>query len=412
MDNPPIIKETPSPALAPGAGGPWLAYPVQRPLRLDALNPGGLPDSNGPFDLTVIVPAYNVARYLTKCLASIVTAPGLRLQLIVINDGSADDTLKVALDFARGRPDLACFVLDQENRGLSAARNLGIDLAQGEFLCFLDSDDFFAPNPLPAALALARTHDLDLVLFRTLIFDERRLEFWPFYDAETWLRLLGPRHYAILNGRNVPDLLLLEPNANTRIVRTSFMRRAGIRYPGGLHYEDVAVHVQQTMGARRLGLLGSLGYVYRVGRPGKITDERSQRRFDVIVTAAQAIEQARSMDLSPFHGGCLLASLTRIVCWCGANVRLADRQLFFSQAAKAFAAAPPQWMKKAILFPAVEERMRIRLLALVRGDVERLCADSMGRPLRWPLRETLRRGRYGSLARAAWRERILGRRRR
>ena len=94
--------------------------------------------------ISVIVPVYNVAPYLLRCLDSLKSQSYRHLELILIDDGSTDDSGIICDDFAR--TDSRAIVIHQPNAGLSAARNSGLKIAKGEYVTFVDSDDFVAPG--------------------------------------------------------------------------------------------------------------------------------------------------------------------------------------------------------------------------------------------------------------------------
>lgn len=96
-------------------------------------------------DLSIIIPVYNTSQYLFKCLDSVLKNVGDSIEVIVINDGSIDDSEAVILSFKDRFPDNLKYYY-KENGGLSSARNLGIDMASGKFLAFIDSDDWVEPN--------------------------------------------------------------------------------------------------------------------------------------------------------------------------------------------------------------------------------------------------------------------------
>ncbi len=90
--------------------------------------------------VSIIVPVYNTEKYLRKCLISLVNQTLHDIEIICVNDGSTDNSLAVLNEFAK--KDARIKVIDKENEGQSAARNLAIQQAQGEFLGFVDSDDW------------------------------------------------------------------------------------------------------------------------------------------------------------------------------------------------------------------------------------------------------------------------------
>ena len=101
--------------------------------------------------LSIVIPVYNVEKYLAKCLDSVIF-PGLdSYEVIVVNDGSTDGSGTIAADYAARYPSLLRLI-EQENGGLGAARNTGLEAARGEFVCFLDSDDWLRENAVPEML--------------------------------------------------------------------------------------------------------------------------------------------------------------------------------------------------------------------------------------------------------------------
>lgn len=113
--------------------------------------------------ISVIVPVYNVEQYLEQCIDSIVNQTYRDLEIILVNDGSSDGSAKICDDFAH--KDNRIIVIHQQNGGVSSARNRGIKSATGDFLAFVDSDDWLLPNMYEKMSAVLQTHpDTDFVL--------------------------------------------------------------------------------------------------------------------------------------------------------------------------------------------------------------------------------------------------------
>ena len=118
--------------------------------------------------LSVIIPVYNVEAYVGKTLESVfhTTASSDDFEVIVVNDGTKDGSMKVVRQFA-DRPNLT--ILEQENQGLSAARMKGCSVAGGEYLWFVDSDDYLVEDGVGKVLALLRSHsDAEVLMFPLL----------------------------------------------------------------------------------------------------------------------------------------------------------------------------------------------------------------------------------------------------
>ena len=93
--------------------------------------------------ISIIVPVYNVSEYLPRCLDSLINQTYKNIEIILVNDGSTDNSLEICKKYAE--KDLRIKVIDKENGGISSARNTGIAEASGEWIGFVDSDDYIEP---------------------------------------------------------------------------------------------------------------------------------------------------------------------------------------------------------------------------------------------------------------------------
>ena len=115
----------------------------------------------GGYDLSIIIPAYNTATYLERCINSILEQnSGYSVQCIVINDGSTDNSESVLARYVANRDFV---IINQENKGVSIARNIGIDVASGRYIMFIDSDDRLATDAIKKLLDMAFKYDADVV---------------------------------------------------------------------------------------------------------------------------------------------------------------------------------------------------------------------------------------------------------
>ena len=114
-------------------------------------------------EVSVIVPVYNVRKFLPACVASVRGQTMKDLELILVDDGSTDGSGELC--DALAKKDARIRVLHTENGGQGRARNLGLDIARGEYVAFVDADDAATPEMLAAALAQARQENADMVVF-------------------------------------------------------------------------------------------------------------------------------------------------------------------------------------------------------------------------------------------------------
>lgn len=112
--------------------------------------------------VSVIVPVFKVEAYLANCIESIINQTYGNLEIILVDDGSPDRCPQICDEY-EARDD-RIRVIHKNNRGLSSARNAGLDIANGDFICFIDSDDFIAPNYVETLLTLQRKNNADLVI--------------------------------------------------------------------------------------------------------------------------------------------------------------------------------------------------------------------------------------------------------
>ncbi len=117
--------------------------------------------------ISVIIPVYNVDKHLAKCLDSIVNQTYKNLEIILINDGSKDNSNEICREFAE-KDDRIVFV-SRENRGVSATRNEGIELAHGDYFSFIDSDDYLELDAYEYLLNIVKQHKVDAVNFEHFI---------------------------------------------------------------------------------------------------------------------------------------------------------------------------------------------------------------------------------------------------
>ena len=112
--------------------------------------------------LSIIVPVYNVEQYLNRCLNSILNSTFQDFELIIINDGTKDNSENIIMDIQKQYSDKIVYV-KKENTGLSDTRNLGMNLAKGEYISFIDSDDYIQKDMYELMMLKAQENNFDIV---------------------------------------------------------------------------------------------------------------------------------------------------------------------------------------------------------------------------------------------------------
>ena len=120
----------------------------------------GMPNLIKDPEISIVIPVYNVERFLHKCLDTLEAQTYRNFEIIAVNDGSPDKCPEILREFEKKYENIT--VLDQENQGMSAARNAGMAVARGKYLCFVDSDDYVAPTYLEELYNAVTQNEADI----------------------------------------------------------------------------------------------------------------------------------------------------------------------------------------------------------------------------------------------------------
>lgn len=221
---------------------------------------------------SVIVPVYNVEDYLEACVASVIAQTCRDYELILVDDGSTDQSGAMCDRLAQ---QYHCRVIHQENGGLGAARNTGIEAAQGDYLVFLDSDDFLSPDALQGLSEEMDRVDADIYAFGFVTSDGSR-------DLAAFVDDL-PYHQPLTLAA-CPQLILAQPNACCKVVRRSLFLSSGVRFPSRVWYEDIRTTPKLSALAQAIDALPNTWYHY-VQREGSITRNTNLDRNREIIDA-------------------------------------------------------------------------------------------------------------------------------
>lgn len=230
--------------------------------------------------LSLIVPIYNVAAYLPRCLESLAALDPRPDEIIAVDDGSTDGSLRILEEFQPRMANLR--ILRQANSGVSAARNKGLDTAQGHYLAFVDADDFLAPDAYQTPLAQAQHHDLDIMLFNG----------WYHFEGREADRLIYPDLVATgpVPGSEwivrcpLGQKFLHYPPLN--LYRRGFLESISLRFVVGQKFhEDVPWTTEALLAAGRVAYDPTPWYYYRKA-VRRFPVEQLQTRLDAIVESS------------------------------------------------------------------------------------------------------------------------------
>jgi len=256
--------------------------------------------SEKPF-LTVVVPVYNVEKYLAECLDSLLNQTVMDHKVIVVNDGSKDSSGEIAKDYANKHPELIRYV-EQVNKGLGAARNTGMALVDTEYVTFLDSDDWWDCMFVEKVKQEFARHEENPDIAFTLpwIFNDatRRTEEWhDKYQMELLFYPNGgdensPSVVTNIREKHGMNLYSLEASSCRRIYRMSFLKKIGFSFAEGVKWEDVRPHFHAIHNAKSCIGIRSTGFFYRINTGGQITSGGGVSRLDIIPVFRETLQMA------------------------------------------------------------------------------------------------------------------------
>lgn len=230
---------------------------------------------------SVVVPIYCVESNLKQCVDSILKQTARNFELILVDDGSPDGSPDICDAYAKA--DARVRVIHQENRGVSAARNVGIHAAAGDYILLLDSDDFWIEKDMLTELeALLKKTDVDTLLFR--------VKAW--YEPEDTIRIKNaPFDYSVLDrfDRNATLHYIFSHRqfpvgVYAVCVRRSLLTERGIDFIEGVKSEDYDWLLSVLLNSGRIYATDRVYYTYRMGRLASATHNIDLRHLQDLLT--------------------------------------------------------------------------------------------------------------------------------
>lgn len=254
--------------------------------------------------ISFIIPAYNAQASLRKCLDSILRQPYDEYEIIIVNDGSSDDTRQIIEEYRR--LDSRIKALHQQNSGQGAARANGLDLATGDYIWFVDSDDWLLPCVLPRLSRILSQEDPDVLVANfEFTFDDQPAApsslVPPHLAGQTVLPLESAGTFAAISCWNTPPWRLIS--------RRAHLVEHGITFAKGVFYEDhpFAIHLMLT--AQRVYIDGGITYAY-YQRANSTTKTNDQKSFDFLTVRKLCLQLFKRFDqyeaLAPIVAGYIL----------------------------------------------------------------------------------------------------------
>ena len=217
--------------------------------------------------ISVIIPVYNVEKYLDKCLESLINQSFTDMEFICINDGSTDNSLEILNRYAK--KDNRFIIIDKKNEGVSKARNIGLENATGDYIMFLDSDDAYAPDLCEKVVEKIKTENPDIVVWGHKDVKEGQP---PVDVVKNINRVLNHK-----TAKKTKHWIALQVYIWDKAFRRELLTRNNIKFPIGLkNAEDMIFCTMTYFTKPKYALIPEGLYLYTIERDGASTNANSE----------------------------------------------------------------------------------------------------------------------------------------
>ena len=222
--------------------------------------------------VSVIVPIYNVEKYLEKCINSLLSQTLEDIQIILVNDGSKDNSGNIAKEYEQNNKDRVIYV-EKENGGLSDARNYGLKYATGDFIAFLDSDDYIEKNAYEEMYNKAIEENADYVECDFI---------WEFPN-----KIRVDKQYPYKNKKEM--LSFVRVVAWNKLIKRQLITDNNLEFPKGLRYEDVEFTYKLIPFINKFTYVDK-PFIHYVQREGSIANVQNERTAEIFTVLDNVIE--------------------------------------------------------------------------------------------------------------------------
>lgn len=240
--------------------------------------------------VSVIIPIFNVKKYLKECLNSLISQTLKDIEIICIDDCSTDNSLKILQEYTKKDERIKVFE-QKENKGQGFARNFGITLAQGEFITFCDPDDYVAKTMYENMYAQAKTLNSDIVMCDIKKFFEKNNKFKTIKYCISYKNVykfepanLKPR--TNVDKKEISKLILISPNYScNKIYKRDFILKNNIKFLNSKTYEDDIFGISALIFAENVSYIDEYFYTYRIRETSSLRSNN-----DILATFTQTLD--------------------------------------------------------------------------------------------------------------------------
>ena len=246
--------------------------------------------------ISIIVAVYNLEKYILRCLESLVKQTLRDIEIICIDDGSTDNSLNILNEFAA--KDARVKVISQDNKGVARARNVGLSKACGEYIQFVDGDDWVNLNLCEKVYNIANRNDSDIVMFNVAFYDNVKKNVIPgqFFKMSDWANHVDentPHTY-----KDCVSIFYGNLSAANKIYKKSFIDKIDCKFPENVRFEDHLFHLHSVFCAEKINILNEKHYYYRQNRKNSMMTSLTSTEvvYDLFVVIDLIEEMIRKID--------------------------------------------------------------------------------------------------------------------
>lgn len=242
--------------------------------------------------VSVIIPVYNSEKYLKQCLDSVVNQTLKNIEIIVINDGSTDNSLQIIQKYVNKYSNIK--LINKQNEGCYKARNVGLEMATGEYIAFLDSDDYIESKIYEKLYLKAKDSNADIVSADYYILNDNKLKTVKLSSS---LKLLEKTNNSLIGAEQI----ILDAIHWSRIFKKQMLVEKNIKFHSDIYMADDAFfHIVTMLNAKKIVYIPDILYTYRISRKGSITTSYDERNFDCIKVAKKIMDYAIANNMEHF----------------------------------------------------------------------------------------------------------------
>lgn len=239
--------------------------------------------------ITVVIPVYNVEKYLKQCLDSVVNQSIFKeLEVICINDASTDKSLEILNNYSKKYENFKIIDL-KENRGVSIARNIGIENSTCEYIIFLDSDDFIDSKMYEKMYEKIIAEESEIVECEYYLYKNRKSNYIKIFDKS--------KKYTKEELEKWKEYLLISTHGVTKLIKKELILKNNLKFPEGLYYEDNYFFYILKLLSKNVFVINKPYYYYRRENENSTTLKKDNYRFyDRLETSKMLINDAQKLN--------------------------------------------------------------------------------------------------------------------